>query len=93
MRRLLLIALLVPMFLASSAFAAEVHLSVAASMTDAFRELVTTYEKKVENVNLLANFASSGALAKQIDQHPEKIRLCRPLKNRNQSGLLMNNPD
>jgi molybdate transport system substrate-binding protein len=68
MRRLLLIALLLSMFLASSAFAAEVHFSVAASMTDAAKELVATYEKKVENVTLLANFASSGALAKQILQ-------------------------
>jgi molybdate transport system substrate-binding protein len=68
MRRLLLIALLLSLFLASSAFAAEVHLSVAASMTDAVKELIATYEKKTEDVTLLANFASSGALAKQIVQ-------------------------
>jgi molybdate transport system substrate-binding protein len=68
MRRLLLIALLLSLFLASSAFAAEVNLSVAASMTDAVKELIAAYEKTTEDVTLLANFASSGALAKQIVQ-------------------------
>lgn len=66
--RSLLTALLLSLFLLSPAFAAEVRLSVAASMTDAFKELVTEYEQKVPGVTLLANFASSGSLAKQIAQ-------------------------
>ena len=66
--RSLLITLLLSLFLVLPGFAAEVHLSVAASMTDAVKELVATYEKQAEDVTLLPNFASSGALAKQIAQ-------------------------
>lgn len=66
--RLLLITLMLSLSLASSACAGDIRLSVAASMTDAFKELVTTYEDRVQDVNLLVNFASSGALAKQIAQ-------------------------
>jgi molybdate transport system substrate-binding protein len=66
--RSLLIALMLSLFLISSAAAADIRLSVAASMTDAFKELVTTYENRTQNVKLLVNFASSGALAKQIAQ-------------------------
>ena len=51
-----------------SAFAAEIHLSVAASMTDATRELIATYQAQVADVTLLPNFASSGSLARQIAQ-------------------------
>jgi len=49
-------------------FAAELRLSVAASMTDAVKELAAAYENRVEGVSILPNFASSGALAKQIAQ-------------------------
>jgi molybdate transport system substrate-binding protein len=48
--------------------AAEVRLSVAASMTDATKELIATYQEKANGVLLLPNFASSGSLAKQIEQ-------------------------
>ncbi|NCP03184.1 MAG: molybdate ABC transporter substrate-binding protein [Deltaproteobacteria bacterium] len=51
-----------------SAQAAEVRLSVAASLTDAVKELVATYQTKTPNVKILPNFASSGTLAKQIAQ-------------------------
>ncbi len=66
--RSLSIALLLTLLLSSSALAGEIHLSVAASMTDAVKELSATYQKKTADVVLLANFASSGALAKQIAQ-------------------------
>jgi len=63
-----LIALLFSLFLALPAMAAEVHLSVAASMTDAVKDLISTYEKTAPDTSFLPNFASSGSLAKQIDQ-------------------------
>jgi molybdate transport system substrate-binding protein len=66
--RSLLIALLLSLVLVSSSFAAEVRLSVAASMTDAVKELISDYEQNVKDVTFLPNFASSGALAKQIAQ-------------------------
>lgn len=66
--RSLLIALMLSLSLISSACAENIRLSVAASMTDAFKELVTTYEGRVQDAKLLVNFASSGALAKQIAQ-------------------------
>ncbi len=66
--RSLLIALMLSLFLISPAAATDIRLSVAASMTDAFKELVTTYENRTQDVKLLVNFASSGALAKQIAQ-------------------------
>jgi molybdate transport system substrate-binding protein len=66
--RSLLVALLLSLILMSPGLAAEIRLSVAASMTDAVKELAATYEKKVEDVTLLPNFASSGSLAKQIAQ-------------------------
>jgi len=66
--RLLLIAVLLSFCLVSPALAAEVNLSVAASMTDAVKELIASYDKSSDEVTFLPNFASSGALAKQIVQ-------------------------
>jgi molybdate transport system substrate-binding protein len=66
--RSLLLTLLLCLTLLSPAFATDIRLSVAASMTDAVKELVASYEKKVEGIKLLPNFASSGSLAKQIAQ-------------------------
>lgn len=51
-----------------SAVAAEVHLSVAASMTDATRALIAGYERSAAAVTILPNLGSSGALARQIAQ-------------------------
>lgn len=59
---ILLISLLVP----GGAAAGQVRLSAAASMTDAVRELIATYGREQPGVTIQANFASSGALAKQI---------------------------
>ena len=46
----------------------EVHLSIAASLTDAAREVMAVYAEHHDDDVLRPNFASSGALARQIDQ-------------------------
>ncbi|AGF77100.1 molybdenum ABC transporter, periplasmic molybdate-binding protein [Desulfocapsa sulfexigens DSM 10523] len=46
----------------------EIRLSVAASMTDAFKELNGEFIKEHPGIAILPNFASSGSLAKQIVQ-------------------------
>jgi molybdate transport system substrate-binding protein len=46
--------------------AEEVRISAAASLTDAVKELVIGYQRQYPEIKLLPNFASSGALAKQI---------------------------
>jgi len=61
----LLLVLLVLSFGASAA-ADEVRISAAASLTDAVKEIVAAYQQENPQTKLLANFASSGALAKQI---------------------------
>ena len=48
--------------------AETVRLSVAASMTDAIKEVVANYAAEHKDVTLLPNFGASGALAKQIEQ-------------------------
>jgi molybdate transport system substrate-binding protein len=60
--------LLLQLFAAAALQAETVRLSVAASMTDALKELVADYRAKHENITLLPNFGASGALAKQIEQ-------------------------
>ncbi|HKK72745.1 MAG TPA: molybdate ABC transporter substrate-binding protein [Candidatus Krumholzibacteria bacterium] len=50
------------------ALASEVHLSVATSLTDAVRDILALYGERHDDVVLRPNFASSGALARQIDQ-------------------------
>jgi molybdate transport system substrate-binding protein len=66
--RVLSMVLLLSFFLALPTFAAEIRLSVAASMTDAVKDLIATHGKNVEDVTFLPNFGSSGSLAKQIEQ-------------------------
>lgn len=48
------------------AFATEIRLSVASSMTDVVRELSAAYNRENPDVSILTNGGSSGALAKQI---------------------------
>jgi molybdate transport system substrate-binding protein len=48
--------------------AQPVNLSVAASMTDAFKEIITGFSAAHPAAQLRPNFASSGSLAKQINQ-------------------------
>lgn len=64
---LILLQALVFSTLATQA-AEEVHLSVAASMTDAFKELDAAFAAGHPGVAMLPNFGSSGALAKQVAQ-------------------------
>lgn len=52
----------------SLAQAGEVTLSVAASMTDAFKSLAEHYQSTHPDIILRYNFGSSGSLAKQISQ-------------------------
>lgn len=61
-----LFLLVVVSFFPLAALAAEVRLSVAMSMLDATKELIVRYQQRVEGIEILPNFASSGALAKQI---------------------------
>ncbi len=53
---------------ATAAHGGEIRLSAAASLTEAARELIATFEARRPEVTVQANFGSSGALAKQIAQ-------------------------
>ena len=66
--KLLFCLLLVVLFFSfvASPDAAEVRISAAASLTDAVKEVVADYRQSHPELKLLPNFASSGALAKQI---------------------------
>lgn len=48
--------------------AETITLSVAASMTEAFTEIIALFSKVNPEMELAANFGSSGSLAKQIEQ-------------------------
>ena len=66
--RHVLATLLTLISLATAAHAETVYLSAAASMTDAVRDIMARFSTLNPQVKLLANFASSGSLAKQIEQ-------------------------
>ena len=66
--RSFLFAILLSLVFASTSMAGTINISVAASMTDAVKELITLFQKDHPETNILPNFASSGALAKQIAQ-------------------------
>lgn len=53
-------------FFNASAWAAEVTVSAAASLTDAFREIARGYEAQHPGARVLLNFGASGALLQQI---------------------------
>ena len=53
---------------AAPAGAAAVRLSVAASLTDAVKAFIAGWQTQEREVEFLPNFASSGALARQIAQ-------------------------
>lgn len=63
----LIVACISVVCLASPLFAAEVSLSVAASLKDAMNELTDGYLKKHPAVTFRKNYGASGALAKQIE--------------------------
>jgi len=69
MKRKFLVILSFFIFLLSTNAQGEtLHISAAASMTDALKELIAEFEAANEGVDILPNFASSGSLAKQINQ-------------------------
>ena len=66
--KVLFTVLLLQIFSVLAAQAQTVHLSVAASMTDVFNETITGFSAQQTSAKFLPNFASSGSLAKQIEQ-------------------------
>lgn len=60
--------LFLQIFAVFAAQAQTIYLSAAASMTDAFKEMITDFSVKHTDAQFLRNFASSGNLAKQIEQ-------------------------
>lgn len=67
-RTRLAIATLLFFFLATSAQAADLLVSAAASLTNAFGEMKAPFEKAHPGTNVIFNFAASGPLLKQIEQ-------------------------
>ena len=61
-----LLFLLLILVVATPVTAGEVRISAAASLTEALKEIVAGYQQNHSETRLLPNFASSGALAKQI---------------------------
>jgi len=51
----------------SGAFAAELNVSAAASLTDCMNELIAVYRKAAPQVQVVPNYAASGTLVKQIE--------------------------
>ncbi|WP_417910513.1 molybdate ABC transporter substrate-binding protein [Candidatus Electronema sp. PJ] len=68
--KIILSAALLPLWLATALQAETVHLSAAASLTEAVKEIIASYTKEpqAEARQVLPNFGGSGALAKQIEQ-------------------------
>jgi molybdate transport system substrate-binding protein len=60
-------AMLLIVFLTSTAVAGEVNLSIAASLKEVINELSETFSRQNATVKILKNFGGSGALAKQIE--------------------------
>jgi molybdate transport system substrate-binding protein len=65
-RSLILVLAILTLF-AVPARAADINLSVAASLREVVTELCDTFAKKTPGVKFLNNFGASGALAKQIE--------------------------
>ncbi|MCI5168339.1 MAG: molybdate ABC transporter substrate-binding protein, partial [Candidatus Electrothrix sp. GM3_4] len=64
-----IIAVILFQLCATAVLQAEtIHLSAAASTTDALKEIITGFAKAHPADKIRPNFASSGSLAKQIDQ-------------------------
>lgn len=64
----LVCTVLLSILTASAVQADRLYVSVAASMTDAFAEIIEAFTEKHPDTAMLPNFASSGSLAKQIAQ-------------------------
>lgn len=66
--RSLILTLVISVMGAVPGHAETVYLSVAASMTDAFKDIISSFSLAHPDAKILPNFASSGSLAKQINQ-------------------------
>lgn len=66
--KFIIAALLHFIILVASVQAETINLSVAASMTNAFNEIIDRFDLTHPEVTLRPNYASSGSLAKQIEQ-------------------------
>ena len=62
------LSLFIVLFSAVPALAADLVVSAAASLTDAFNEIEPVFEKANPGVNLVMNYGASGALFAQIEQ-------------------------
>ncbi len=66
--RKILLSLALVLSMAATARAADLTVSAAASLTDAFGEIKTAFAKEQPGVNLVFNFAASGALLAQMEK-------------------------
>ncbi len=64
----ILLSLALVLALAAPAKAADLTVSAAASLTDAFNEIKTVFAKDHPGVNVVMNFAASGALLSQMEK-------------------------
>ena len=64
----ILLTLVLSLCLAVPAQAADLTVSAAASLTDAFNAVKTAFAKANPGVNVIFNFAASGALLAQMEQ-------------------------
>jgi molybdate transport system substrate-binding protein len=62
------IILLISLVFIGSAQAGEVDIAVAASLTDACKQIISNFNGRYPDIIIRANYSSSGALAKQIVQ-------------------------
>ena len=68
MYRIIVATLTYFLFSVATVQAGTVSLSAAASMSDAFKELIADFTKAHPDAQFLTNFGSSGSLAKQIEE-------------------------
>jgi molybdate transport system substrate-binding protein len=64
--RLLFLAIALVATFSQAAIAGEITVSAAASLTNAFKEVASTYEAQYPGVKVALNFGASGALLQQI---------------------------
>ena len=67
-KNVLIVLIIAILALGVPAHAGQIRVSVAKSMTDLFKNMIETYTRLHPDVTIQPNFASSGALAKQINQ-------------------------
>lgn len=67
-KHLLSVLVILTILIASPVWADVINVSVAGSMTDAFKKLAETFKAAHPDITIQYNFGSSGSLAKQITQ-------------------------